>query len=323
MEASASFDYGPGKASYGFYNRAMEVSRDMTVALLQTAEPGLALDGMAGIGIRGIRIARETKWKVVLNDRDRRNKDIMLRNAESNNANVEILSQDFLCSASSRKWDYIDLDPFGSPAGMVEGAILNLRDRGILGISMTDTANLEGKSIGKGARIYGSRSMKGEYSRELSTRIFIKYVLERGASLGRAGKVLLSVRDSHYIRLFIQFKKGNKISDKVQSLFSTINLNGEMVGPLYMGNLYDQETIAKMQDFSFSKLSRKIFDNFKNEDITFLFQMNDLLGREIRASKIVESIISTGHKAGRTNFNQKGIKTDLGTSEYTEILSSL
>lgn len=323
IETTNTFERGPGKRSSGFYNRVMELSRDFTIAILKVSKPGLALDGMASTGIRGLRIKKETGWNVVLNDKDRRNKEIMSRNAQLNKLEPEIQYSDFLCAVSTRKWDYIDLDPFGSPAGFVEGAVAGLKNNGILGISMTDTANLEGNSIAKGQRIYGSRSLKGIFSRELSTRIFAKYVLERGASLNMAGKVLLSLRQGHYIRLFIQFKRGNNRSDQVLSSLTSKLIRGRKIGPLYVGPLYDKKILEKIGAINLSEQTARIFGNFQYEDLMFLFKTNEFQRREIRISRIIESIRNSGGVAGRTNFNEKGIKTNLTEPEYQKILSSL
>ena len=323
IETISTFEKGPGSISPGFYNRTMEVSRDMTVALLGTQKPGIALDSMAGTGIRGLRIAKETKWDVVLNDRDSRNTEIEKRNARMNSLEPEIMRGDYFCAVSSRKWDYIDVDPFGSPAGLVEAAVMNLKNGGILGVTMTDTANLEGKSITKGKRIYGSKSVRGRYSREISTRIFLKYVIERGASLGRAGRPLLAVREGHFIRLFVKFKKGNRVADDALKNIRVVEVEGEEVGPLYMGELYDRSVLNGMKDFPFSRTSRDIFSNFWSEDLMFLFYGNSNGEKEIRKLRIIEGLKDRGYDAGGTNFNEKGIKSNVDAEEYRKILNSL
>jgi tRNA (guanine26-N2/guanine27-N2)-dimethyltransferase len=323
IETISAFEKGPGSISPGFYNRTMEVSRDLTVALLNTQKPGIALDSMAGTGIRGLRIAKETKWQVVLNDRDSRNTEIQKNNARLNSLEVDIERSDYFCAVSSRKWDYIDVDPFGTASGLVEAAVMNLKNDGIVGITMTDTANLEGKSLAKGQRIYGSRSIKGIYSREISTRIFLKYVMERGASLGRAGKPLLVLRDGHFIRVFVGFKKGNMVADDSLKNLRMASVGGEMIGPLYMGNLYDPLILKAMENFPFSDNTRKLFSNFRNEDLMFLFYGNSNGAREIKKSRILDELKNRGYEAGSTNFNEKGIKSNVGSEDYNKILNSL
>ncbi len=323
IETISTFEKGPGSVSPGFYNRTMEASRDLSVALLKSLKPGIALDSMAGTGIRGLRIAKETDWQVVLNDIDPRNTEIEKRNAELNSLDLEIMRGDYFCAVSSRKWDYIDVDPFGTPSGLLDAAIMNLKNNGIVGVTMTDTANLEGKSLHKGMRIYGSRSVQGTFSREISTRIFTKYVIERGAALGRAGKPLLVLRDGHFIRVFVRFKKGNKVADDSLKDVRIAAVDGEDIGPLYTGKLYDQDALERMKDFQFSENTRKLFENFKNEDMMFLFYENSNGQREVKKSVIIGELQNKGYKAGNTNFNEKGIKSDVGKDEFIKIVSSL
>ncbi len=323
IETISSFEKGPGKISPGFYNRSMEVSRDLSVALLRSLKPGTALDSMAGTGIRGMRIAKETSWKVVLNDIDSRNVEIQRKNASLNSLDIETIRGDYFAAVSSRKWDYIDVDPYGTPSGLVDAAIMNLKNNGIIGVTMTDTANLEGKSTAKGLRIYGSMSMNGTFAREISTRIFLKYVMERGASLGRAGEPLLVLREGHFIRVFVRFKKGNKVADESIKKFKLFDVEGKTVGPLYSGKMYNLALLKEMESFPFAENSRRIFSNFENEDLMFLFYENSNGKREIKKHKILDVLHDQGYKAGGTNFNEKGVKSDAGREDYLRILESL
>ncbi len=323
IETISTFEKGPGTLSPGFYNRTMEISRDMTVALLGAMKPGIALDSMAGTGIRGLRIAKETEWQVVLNDKDPRNTEIEKRNASLNSLDIEVMRQDYFGAVSSRKWDYIDVDPFGSPAGLVEAAVMNLKNNGIVGVTMTDTANLEGKTLSKGYRIYGSKSIHGKFSREVSTRIFLKYVMERGASVGRAGRPLLVIRDGHFTRVFVQFKKGNKVADESLRELKLVDVEGIEIGPLFTGRMYDPAVLERISTFPFSESSRKLFSNFRNEDLMFLFYENSNGEREFKKSKILETLQNSGFTAGNTNFSEKGIKTDASEDDYKKIVSSL
>ncbi len=323
VETISIFEKGPGSLSPGFYNRTMEVSRDLTVALLKSMKPGIALDSMAGTGIRGLRIAKETEWQVVLNDKDSRNTEIQKKNVSLNSLDIEVMRDDYFGAVSSRKWDYIDVDPFGSPTGLVEAAVMNLKNNGVVGVTMTDTANLEGKTLAKGYRLYGSMSIHGKFSREVSTRIFLKYVMERGASVGRAGRPLLVVRDGHFIRAFVQFKKGNKAADESLKELKLVEVEGSKIGPLFTGKMYDPVLLDSISAFPFSESSRSIFSNFKNEDLMFLFYENSNGEREVKKSKILETLRNSGFMAGNTNFSEKGIKTDAGEDEYKKIVSSL
>ncbi len=320
LEIIRGFEAGPGFISPGFYNRDMETSRDLTVAILRMLKPGLALDSMAGTGARGLRVAAETGWKVTLNDICKTNYELAKRNARLNDLDLEIWNLNYFTAVAARKWDYIDIDPYGTPIGFIDASLMNLRNNGIIGITMTDTANLEGKSIKKGRRLYGGLSQRGIYSREISTRIFIKSLLERGAALGLAGKPLISVREKHYIRAFIQFGKGSKVSDAILARIEKMEIGGKEAGPMYTGNLYDPATLEKISSEGLSANTVKLMNNFRNEDLMFLFFTNENGSSEPKLMDLIESIKKEGFKAGRTNFYEKGIKSDVSEEIFQDIL---
>ncbi|MGC8546866.1 MAG: methyltransferase [Thermoplasmata archaeon] len=323
LEILKGFEKGPGARGDGFYNREMQTSRDFTVSILKIIGRGNALDSMAGTGIRGLRIALEAGWNVVVNDINKKNVEIIERNANENNVNVEIWNKNFFSAVSEKKWDYIDIDPYGSPSGFIEAAIFNLKNNGIIGVTMTDTANLEGKSLKKGFRIYGGISQRGIYSRELATRIFLGYILKRGASLGYGGTPLLVIREKHYIRAFVRFKKGSGVSDKILEKIHESTVDEKKVGPLYMGELYNKEVISSIDKNGLSTNSIKLLERFWNEDLMFLFFTNSRGTEELNMDMIINKLRENGFKAGRTNFYEKGIKTNASQDEFENIIYNL
>ncbi|MEM0141414.1 MAG: hypothetical protein QXN66_05210 [Thermoplasmatales archaeon] len=322
VEVRSYFEKGPGRKSVGFFNREMEISRDLTVAILSSVSKGIAIDPMAGTGIRGIRIFKEAGWDVTVNDISKENVLLCKRNAEINNADIEILNEDYFSAISSGTWDYIDIDPFGSPAGYVDAALMKLRNHGIIGATMTDTSNLEGNSLKKGERIYLSRGIRGTFSREVSTRIFISFLLRKGAALGFGGVPLAAIRDGHYIRAFVQFTKGSTHSFEALSKIGNIELDGEKIGPLYLGRIYERGVLEKIKALKFSERTTKHFENFKYEDLMVLFFLNRLSGTEVRKSMIIERLRASGFEAGPTNFSPVGVKSNVPSERYSDILSS-
>jgi len=323
IEVKSYYEKGPGARAPGFFNREMQVSRDLTVALLSTLPKGRAIDTMAGTGIRGIRIAKEAGWNVVLNDINSENASLARKNAEMNAVYCDILNEDYLCAVSTGRWEYVDIDPFGSPAGYIDAALMRLKNNGIIGVTMTDTSNLEGASIEKGERIYLSRGIRGIYAREVSTRAFISFLIRKGASLGFGGKPLLAVREGHYIRAFIRYSRGSgRVSEALKNL-RLVEINGETVGPLYMGRIYDRQVVEGMRNFPFSERTSRLFKNFVYEDLMFLFFINLVGNKNISKEKIVNALRNAGFQAGPTNFSPNGVKSDVSQQEYEKIVSSI
>ncbi|MCK4885225.1 50S ribosomal protein L11 methyltransferase, partial [Candidatus Bathyarchaeota archaeon] len=121
-------DYAPSKAPV-FYNPTMELNRDLAVLVLQTHQKLLGrelsvCEPLTGCGLRGVRFAVEVKGvqKVALNDINPEAVKVAGFNAELNDVadRVEVANEDanlFLSrhAAPRKRFDYVDIDPFGPP----------------------------------------------------------------------------------------------------------------------------------------------------------------------------------------------------------------
>ena len=89
-----------------------------------------------------------------------------------------ILSEDdanlFLLKSSG--FDYIDIDPFGSPNPFLENAVVRLSREGILAVTATDTSGFTGTYPKATKRKYDSRPIKNEIMHETGIRILIRAV---------------------------------------------------------------------------------------------------------------------------------------------------
>jgi len=121
-------DYAPSKAPV-FYNPTMELNRDLAVLALQTHQKLLGrevsvCEPLTGCGLRGARFAVEVEGvrRVFLNDIKPEAARLAGFNAELNNVEdrVEVANEDanlFLSrnAAPRKRFDYVDVDPFGPP----------------------------------------------------------------------------------------------------------------------------------------------------------------------------------------------------------------
>ena len=124
---------GPGKrVGRVFFNDQMAFNRDVSVMLLAALPPArTALDAMASTGARAVRIAHEAR------------PDLLVRGQRPGRpgprvhieANVELhrtrecwmhRNDDLRCILARRVFDYIDLDPFGTPVPFVPSIMQGL-----------------------------------------------------------------------------------------------------------------------------------------------------------------------------------------------------
>jgi tRNA (guanine26-N2/guanine27-N2)-dimethyltransferase len=143
-----------------FYNPMMKSNRNISIVLLNSIankEMGLALP-LAGSGIRGLRFLKELKKGklecLYLNDKKETFEKTIKENIKLNDLKtnkVKISNQDaeqFLlgqhCDEFCGYFDYIDIDPFGTPNPFLSVAVNKIKRNGILAITATDTAALTG-----------------------------------------------------------------------------------------------------------------------------------------------------------------------------------
>jgi tRNA (guanine26-N2/guanine27-N2)-dimethyltransferase len=130
-----------------FYNPVMKFNRDMAVLVLNCIpckKIGLPLEAS---GIRGIRILAEVKCKkeVFLNDISPDAVKMMKKNFKLNNikGGFKIFNQDAnIFLLENKGFDYIDIDPFGSPNPFLDSALKAIAREGIIAVTATDTAPL-------------------------------------------------------------------------------------------------------------------------------------------------------------------------------------
>ena len=146
-----------------FYNPEMKGNRDISVSLLNALdrEMDIALP-LAGSGVRGIRFLLECKnMKVHFNDLNPKAYELIRENLELNNVKGVVSNLDAdLFLLNSKGFDYIDIDPFGSPNPFLAAAIGRISREGILAVTSTDTAALTGTYPKVTQRKYWAKSLK-------------------------------------------------------------------------------------------------------------------------------------------------------------------
>ena len=212
-------DKGPGKAKGVFYNPAMKLSRDLHVAFAQQFEfDGIMLDGLAASGIRGIRLNLEAAINVEFCDNSRMAVDTITKNLEMNGISSKVYHKRVEELLDEKKYDWIDIDPFGTPAPYLNAALKGVKENGILGIAATDTAVLCGAKPSICMKRYGARSMKWVSAKEIGVRILLAKIHSIASEIGKGIEPLLCYSEGHHLRVFIKLVKKNNTKLKHETL---------------------------------------------------------------------------------------------------------
>lgn len=194
-----------------FYNPKMEFDRNLSVAVASVVSPERTCDGLSASGIRGIRYKKEAGVpEVWLNDAHPEAVKLIKENVERNDLDCEVRNKDAAVLLREENYDFIDIDPFGSPAEFLDAAAGSVRRGGTIAVSATDTSSFFGTYPRVSKRRYGRKSMKTGYNKELGLRILVSAIIE---SLGRYKKTFyprLCYFREHYARVFGEVVKGAK-----------------------------------------------------------------------------------------------------------------
>ena len=361
-------DYAPSLAPV-FYNPHMELCRDISVSAVQVLADELdgirVCDPLAGVGVRGLRYAKEVQGvaKVIANDRSREASELTKRNIELNGlaSLVEVRNEDanVLLWENRGRFNYVDLDPFGSPAPFVDAACAALARRGMLAITATDTAPLSGTHVKACLRRYGARPLKTEYCHELGIRILVGFVQRVAGKHGLALAPVLAHATRHYFRIYLRARRGPSFADELLAqqgyvshcsacgrrkfiqgaavgLPSSCECGSEFIhaGPLWLGRLIDLAFVHAVA----GDLAKRNF-KFGQQELVFLarcaeeangpptfYDMHELAKRAGASPPKIIGLIGKlrgrGYFASRTHFLGTGFRTNAPMDEIVKIFKS-
>jgi tRNA (guanine26-N2/guanine27-N2)-dimethyltransferase len=336
---------GPGKRmGRVFFNDQMAFNRDVTVMLLGAyLKVRTALDAMASTGARAVRIAAEVRpdLSIVANDRDPQAYAYIGANVEhAVTGNVEVSNDDLRCLMARRVFDYIDLDPFGTPVPFIPAVMQGLRRKGVAGITATDTAPLAGTYPGKCLRRYGAWSMRSPFGHESGLRILIGHIAREAAKENKGLECVLSFYADHYMRTYVRVRDGGGEADRTLKGLGYIDYDPRggvreisaertsvsSMGPLWLGSLHDRAVLASMaagENLHTRARCAKYLELWKDElDVPFFYDNDELASMTKlsprRLDAVVEALGACG-RVSRTHFSPTGIRTDLPLREVLDI----
>jgi tRNA (guanine26-N2/guanine27-N2)-dimethyltransferase len=365
-------EYAPSKAPV-FYNPVMEFNRDLSILAMQAYQRGLdreitVCDPLTAGGVRGIRYALEVKGvrKVCVNDINENAFQLAKHNVALNKLGkrITVRNEDanlFLSkhSAPHKRFDAIDVDPFGSPVPYLDSAIRALRKGGLLALTATDMAPLCGVHPKACIRKYGGKPLRTEYCHELAIRLLAGCLASVAAKRDIGINVVFSHRLEHYVRLYATISYGAKAGDEsikqmgyilhcfkcfhrepAEGFFNIgqslacreCNSKLSVAGPLWLGRIFDKQFVEVMEQetgrrvLSNGERTGKILSLIENETeapITYYVvdKICDVLRLPVPSVKnVIEGLREDGYSACLTHFNSRGIRSNAPAAEICKVV---
>jgi len=352
-----------------FYNPVMKPNRDTAVLMLRAHQGNLgrgvdACEPLAGSGVRGIRFALEVSdvERVVMGDLSPSAVKLGELNAERNGVSgrvsVRLLDANLLLSLHcypGGRFDYVDVDPYGSPVPFLDTAVRSVNNHGILALTATDMAPLCGVNPKTCIRKYGGRPLAGEFCHETALRLLTGALVRQAAVHERAATPLFSYYSNHYIRVYSRLDKGkrrangqlaqmgylkhcprclHRMASKDNNAEQCKSCGSKMgvAGPLWLGEQADPEYLSRMLEDSVT------LDYMLDTKAVTLIQMvrdehgyppwffdidticSQLGARSMATDEALTMICEAGYRVVRTHYGDRAIKTGASIGELKKVL---
>ncbi len=353
----------PPPTSPVFFNPAASLNRDISVAVTSAGGGTTFCDSLAGVGARGLRVAKEVERieKVAMIDFNSKALRLAEKAAALNGVKrkcefsiTETCSYLYSRFGRDQKFDYVDVDPFGTPVRQLQAALSSTDDDGILSITATDTAVLCGVYPKVSLRRYGAYPLNNNFHHETAVRILIGALARLGGPLDTGIESLVAHSTRHYLRAFVRVKVGASKADSAlgrlgyvarcracghlsqsPDILQSCDKCGGMVknaGPMWLGTLID-DSLAVAAEKAAKKAgligAAEVLISlvgvggyppwsYSIDEVCSLLKVPTVSESEVR-SRLERS----GYRTFRQPFELAGLKTDADFEEVKNAVRSI
>ncbi|XP_071442282.1 tRNA (guanine(26)-N(2))-dimethyltransferase [Hetaerina americana] len=190
------------------------------------------LEALSATGLRSIRYAKEIPGvaSIIANDLSEKAVESIKINVLHNR--VEEIVKTSLSDASmlmyshrrplEKRFDAIDLDPYGCPSTFLDSAVQSLADGGLLLVTATDMAVLAGNAPETCYSKYGAISLHSKACHEMALRIVLQCIESHANRYGRYIVPLMSVSADFYVRVFVKVFTGHAVCKRTTSKLAMV-----------------------------------------------------------------------------------------------------
>lgn len=345
-----------------FFNPKASVNRDFSIiaygAFVKNFKgPKVLLEGLSGIGARGLRAANELGMeKVIINDLNPSALKIAKFSCDLNNLDNVEFSENEICrflslhSKKGKRGSIVDIDPFGSPAQYFDCGLRATMHGGLLSCTATDLQVLNGLFQNACMRKYGGTPIKVEYGNEIAIRLILGCLRSVAARLELKVIPLYVESHMHYYRTYVEVHNrpdqnenlgylnhcsncGNREInlEKIHNC-SFCSSKNKIAGKLWIGKIFDrgfiENMINKNSELDFGKNYQKILNKCGLEsEISEVYFTLDEIASKMKSSPLklehaLEKLHNNGFVASPTSFSPTGFRTNANIKEIISIFSN-
>jgi tRNA (guanine26-N2/guanine27-N2)-dimethyltransferase len=290
-----------------FYNPRMQLNRDLSVLFLTAYMEKYAVEMMCepltGSGVRTLRYLNECPgdFYAKMCDANPLAVETAQRNVETLGFGdrAEVIHGDakvlLMTESREKRFDFVDVDPFGTPTPYLYAAIQSISPKGgLLAVTATDMPVLCGVYPKVSLRRYGGFSARTPFTHEIAIRLLNGFIYSVAGSNDCSMEPLEVLSTDHYIRTWVRIEanrtESNRqagelgiiryclgcmrsdilpLSPKVQSVDFDHKMEGctgpiRVAGPLWIGDLFKEsylnDTIKILESGDTEDYHRKALD---------------------------------------------------------------
>jgi len=344
-----------------FFNTQMSLCRSIfSLAVGALPEKLSVFDPMCASGARGIRYAKENSnvSSLALCDLSRKAVACARANAKANKVRCKVAYADACRYLYENEFDFVELDPFGSPIPFLHDAARSFRTKkaGYLSVTATDTAVLCGAHHAACIKNYGAVPLNNEFTHENAVRILAASVIRAHSPQNFQARPILTFSHRHYVKMLFGLEKSAKGAEAACKSLGFVSYcpkccwrgsrripvgsscpycGAELAfgGQFYLGSLFEPELISKMLALNAkralpdAKDVGKILTTIQSESIIQTLGYYDLhvLAKRHRTpiksmDSALESLRRMGFAASRTHFSPTSIRTDAPHEAVIEMM---
>jgi len=358
VEGSARISLAKGV----FFNPEMELCRSIFSLAVGAIGTRLdVVDAMCASGARGIRYKLENRnvGKLSLVDANRQAVACARKNAAKNKVRCRTVCADASEFLRENAFDFVELDPFGSPQPFLHDAArcLAANRGGYLSATATDVAVLCGAHHAACLKNYAAAPLNNEFCHENACRILAASVAREFAPLNMAATPVFTLSHRHYVKVLFRVEVGAEKSVEAMKGIGHVSYcpscqwrEGRRLplqkacphcgallqigGPLWLGALWDSALLEKMlllsagMGYARAKEIGKLLSTMRDEGRIDSIGYYDLhVVAKKRGARIlpiddaVAKIRDAGFSASRTHFCPTAVRTDAPHEKAIALLS--
>jgi tRNA (guanine26-N2/guanine27-N2)-dimethyltransferase len=225
-------------------------------------------------------------------------------------------------------FDYVDLDPYGTPVPFLVTALGALAPGGVLAVTATDMMVLAGVQPKVCGLRYGARPVRGRLGPEGGLRILLKHLAEAARARGRVLHPLLCYVHDHHVRAYVEIAPSVPTTgpdpiamiDPAAWTGPSLGSSGP-VGPMWLGPLFDAALVRSMRAPARAERPREItgfLERLAEEadvDRPFYYECNELaramgLAQPPSYAAMRDGLVAVGARCARTHARSGAFRSD-------------